>query len=336
MNLKNKKIVVTGADGFIGSHLVETLVRQGCNTRAFVQYNSFNSFGWLDHSTKEIIKNTEVYSGDIRDLDSVSKGLSGCDVVFHLAALVAIPYSYTAIRSYVETNVIGTLNVMSAATSSGMERIVCTSTSETYGTAISVPITEEHPLQPQSPYSASKIGADMMALSFFHSFDSPVCILRPFNTYGPRQSARAVIPTIIAQAMSGADNIMLGDLEPTRDFSFIEDTVQGFIEISKVDSAIGTITNLGSGFEISIGETAKLIMDIIGSNAQITTDKTRLRPPNSEVERLFAGTDKLRSLTNWTPAYAGVEGFQKGLTKTIEWFTETNHKNLYKAHRYNL
>jgi len=331
-----KKILVTGADGFIGSHLVETLVRSGYNVRAFVQYNSFSSWGWLDDSPKEILENLDVFAGDIRDPNGVRQAMQGCDTVLHLAALIAIPYSYHSPDTYVDTNVKGTLNVVQAARDLGGIKVIHTSTSEVYGTAQFVPITEEHPVKGQSPYSASKIGADHIAYSYYASFELPVTIIRPFNTYGPRQSARAVIPTIITQIASGAEEIFLGMLSPTRDFNFVDDTVSGFIKAANSDNGQGEIINLGSDFEVSIGDTAQTIIDLMGSKAEIKTDEARLRPEKSEVERLWADNSKAKELLDWSPDYGGLEGFKKGLQKTIEWFSDSNNLSRYKANRYNI
>lgn len=336
MSLKNKKILVTGADGFIGSHLTEELVRQGQKVKAFVLYNSFNSWGWLDHSPKEIQKNIEVFSGDIRDPHGVKKAMEGCDVVLHLAALIAIPYSYHSPDTYVDTNVKGTLNVVQAARELGIEKVVHTSTSEVYGTAKYVPITEDHPLQGQSPYSASKIGADQIAMSFYSSFSTPVAIIRPFNTYGPRQSARAVIPTVITQIANGQKKIKLGALHPTRDFSYVKDTVRGFIAIADSKESIGEVTNIGSNYEISIGDIVRLIADIMGAKIEIITDEVRLRPEKSEVERLWADNSKARSLLGWEPVYGGIDGFKRGLAETVEWFTKPENLKGYKAGFYNI
>jgi NAD dependent epimerase/dehydratase len=331
-----KKILVTGADGFIGSHLIEALVRAGHEVRAFVLYNSFNSWGWLDHCDPQLKGKFEVFAGDVRDFQSVVEGMRGCDAVLHLAALIAIPYSYYAPSSYVDTNVKGTLNVVQAARDLGVSKVVHTSTSEVYGTAQFVPITEDHPLQGQSPYSASKIGADHIALSYYTSFKTPVAVLRPFNTYGPRQSARAVIPTIITQIAQGAKTLKLGSLEPTRDFSFVDDTISGFIAAMESDAIIGTVTNIGSGFEISIGDTAKAIAELMGQTISIATEDQRVRPKDSEVERLFASYDKAKRLMNWQPAHGGRDGFKRGLQKTIEWFTQTGNLARYKSDIYNL
>ncbi len=331
-----KKVLVTGADGFIGSHLTEALVRAGHEVRAFVLYNSFNSWGWLDHCDPAVKGKFEVFAGDVRDYQSVVTGMKGCDAVLHLAALIAIPYSYYAPSSYVDTNVKGTLNVVQAARDLGVAKVVHTSTSEVYGTAQFVPITEEHPLQGQSPYSASKIGADHIALSYYTSFKTPVAVLRPFNTYGPRQSARAVIPTIITQIAQGARTIKLGSLEPTRDFSFVEDTVSGFMAAMDNDAILGTVTNVGSGFEISIGDTAKAIAETMGQTVSIVTEDQRIRPKDSEVERLFASYDKAQKLMNWQPAHGGLDGFKRGLKKTVDWFTRAENLARYKSDIYNL
>ncbi|NLQ05924.1 NAD-dependent 4,6-dehydratase LegB [Cylindrospermopsis raciborskii] len=331
-----KKILVTGADGFIGSHLTEALVREGYQVRAFVLYNSFNSWGWLDHSPREVIDNLEIFSGDIRDPYNVKSAMNGCDVVLHLAALIAIPYSYHSPATYVETNITGTLNVLQAARSVGVEKVVHTSTSEVYGTAKFVPITEEHPLQGQSPYSATKIGADQMAMSFYYSFGTPVAIIRPFNTYGPRQSARAVIPTVITQIASGKRQIKLGSLHPTRDFNYIKDTVRGFIAIAKSQSSVGEVINIGSNFEISIGDTVELIAESMGVEVEIVSDDVRLRPEKSEVNRLWADNSKAKRVINWEPLYAGREGFKQGLIETAAWFTNSTNLEMYKSDKYNI
>lgn len=336
MNLKNKKILVTGADGFIGSHLTEELVRQGHNVKAFVLYNSFNSWGWLDHSPQEIKNNLQVFAGDIRDPHGVKEAVKGCDVILHLAALIAIPYSYHSPDTYVDTNVKGTLNIVQAARELGVQKVVHTSTSEVYGTARFVPITEEHPLQGQSPYSASKIGADQIALSFYNAFSTPVAVIRPFNTYGPRQSARAVIPTIIAQIANGKRKIKLGALTPTRDFNYVKDTVCGFIAVAESDNAVGQVTNIGSNYEISIGDTAKLIAEVMGVDLEIETDEQRLRPEKSEVERLWADNQKAKQLLNWEPMYGSRDGFKRGLKDTVEWFTNCDNLKQYKADVYNI
>jgi NAD dependent epimerase/dehydratase len=336
MNLRGKKILVTGADGFIGSHLTEELVRRGHDVRAFVLYNSFNSWGWLDEADAEVRKSLDVFSGDIRDPHGVKQAMKGCDMVIHLAALIAIPYSYHSPDTYVDTNIKGTLNIVQAARELGVAKVLHTSTSEVYGTARFVPITEEHPLQGQSPYSASKIGADQIALSFHSSFNTPVAVIRPFNTYGPRQSARAVIPTVITQIAKGQRTIKLGSLHPTRDFNFVKDTVRGFIAVAESDRSVGEVINIGSNYEVSIGDTVKLISEIMGAAIAIETDEVRIRPDKSEVERLWADNAKARLLTGWEPEYAGKEGFRRGLQETIEWFREPGNLKAYKAHLYNI
>ena len=331
-----EKILVTGADGFIGSHLTEALVRAGHDVRAFVYYNSFNSWGWLDHAPAEIRRDLDVFAGDVRDPHGVKTAMRGCDTVMHLAALIAIPYSYHSPDSYVETNIRGTLNIVQAARELGVGKIVHTSTSEVYGTARSVPINEDHPLQGQSPYSATKIGADQIALSFHRAFGTPVTVIRPFNTYGPRQSARAIIPTVISQIASGQRRIKLGALHPTRDFSFVSDTVQGFIAIAGAERAIGEVINLGSDFEISIGDTAHLIAEVMGKEIEIETDAERLRPENSEVERLWADNSKARELLGFKPQYAGRDGLRRGLAETCKWFQEPGNLATYKTGIYNI
>lgn len=330
------KVLVTGADGFIGSHLTEALVRLGYQVRAFVMYNSFNSWGWLDHAAPEIKENLEVFAGDIRDPNGVRLAMRGCDKVLHLAALIAIPYSYHSPDTYIDTNVKGTLNLLQAARDLGSARVVHTSTSEVYGTARFVPITEEHPLQGQSPYSASKIGADQLAYSFYASFGAPVVIARPFNTYGPRQSARAVIPTIITQIASGMREISLGAISPTRDFNYVEDTVAAFIAALEGDGGLGEVVNFGSNFEISIGDTVALIAEVMGADVAVKTDERRLRPVNSEVERLWADNRKAMELFGWSPAYAGRDGLKRGLAKTVAWFSERANLARYKAGIYNI
>lgn len=331
-----KKILVTGADGFIGSHLTETLVRAGHDVRAFVLYNSFNSWGWLDRCGADVKGRFEVFAGDVRDPNGVRTAMKDCDAVLHLAALIAIPYSYHSPDTYVDTNIKGTLNIVQAARDLGVRRVVHTSTSEVYGTARFVPITEEHPLQGQSPYSASKIGADQIAMSFQASFGTPVTLLRPFNTYGPRQSARAVIPTIITQIAAGQRRIKLGAVHPTRDFNFVSDTVAGFIAALDAERAVGEVINLGSNFEISIGDTARAIAEVMGVPIEIVTDDQRLRPENSEVERLWASNTKAQELLGWKPAYGGHEGFLRGLAETVAWFKEPSNLAAYKADIYNL
>lgn len=336
MTFKNSKILVTGADGFIGSHLVESLVRDGYDVRAFVFYNSLNSWGWLDRPADDVKGKFEVVAGDIRDPHGVATAMEGCDVVLHLAALIAIPFSYHSPDSYVATNITGTLNVLQAARRLGTKRIVCTSTSETYGTAQFVPITEEHPLNAQSPYAATKIGSDQMALSFHDSFELPVAVLRPFNTYGPRQSARAVIPTIISQIAAGAKQVKLGALHPTRDFTFVRDTARGFIQAMNCDAAIGRVTNIGSGFEISIADTVKLIAEAMNTEVEVVLDEARVRPAASEVERLFAGTKVAEELFGWDPAHGGRDGFVKGLAETAVWFQDPANLAMYKHDQYNI
>ena len=333
-DLKSGKVLVTGADGFIGSHLVEALVREGCDVRAFVYYNSFGSEGWLDSLTPDVRNSFEVFAGDVRDPNGVRTATRDCATVLHLAALIGIPYSYHSPDAYVDTNVKGTLNIVQAARDLGVARVVQTSTSEVYGTAQSVPISETHPLQAQSPYAATKISADQIALSFQRSFGTPVTVLRPFNTYGPRQSARAVIPTIATQIAGGARTIRLGSLHPTRDFSFVADTVSGFIAAAGADEALGEVVNIGSGFEISIGDTARLIAEVMGADIEIETEEARTRPSNSEVERLFADADKARRLLGWEPAYAGLEGFRRGLEATIDWFSDPGNLRHYRPGRY--
>ncbi len=333
---KAKKILVTGADGFIGSHLTEALVHQGFNIRAFALYNSFNSWGWLDRCAEDVKGRFEVFSGDIRDPHGVKEAMKGCDAVLHLAALIAIPYSYHSPDTYVDTNIKGTLNVLQAARELGVRRVIHTSTSEVYGTARFAPITEEHPLQGQSPYSATKIAADQLAYSFYASFGLPVVIARPFNTYGPRQSARAVIPTIITQIAKGRRQIKLGAVSPTRDFNYVQDTVSAFIAALESDDGVGEVINFGSNFEISIGDTARLIAETMGVEVEITTDEARLRPTNSEVERLWADNTKACRLFGWQPAYSGREGFKRGLAETIEWFANPTNLAGYKADIYNL
>lgn len=333
---KKSKILITGADGFIGSHLTEELVRRGHDVRAFVLYNSFNSWGWLDQTDQQIKKQLDVFSGDVRDPYGVKKAMDGCDVVLHLAALIAIPYSYHSPDTYVDTNVKGTLNIVQAARELGVSKVVHTSTSEVYGTAQFVPITEEHPLQGQSPYSASKIGADQIAMSFYSSFETPVSIIRPFNTYGPRQSARAVIPTIITQIANGQRKLKLGAIHPTRDFNYVSDTVEGFIAVAESDRSVGEVVNIGSNFEVSIGDTVKLIAEVMGADVEIETDEVRIRPENSEVERLWAENKKARELLGWSPKYGEGDGLRRGLKETAEWFSDPENLRNYKSDIYNL
>ncbi|MGH6946947.1 MAG: NAD-dependent 4,6-dehydratase LegB [Kiloniellales bacterium] len=336
MDFTKRKVLVTGADGFIGSHLTEALVRAGCDLRALVYYNSFNSWGWLERCDPSLKGGFEVVAGDLRDPHGVRSAVKGCDLVLHLAALIAIPYSYRSPDSYVDTNIKGTLNVLQAARDLGVARVVHTSTSEVYGTARYAPIDEEHPLQGQSPYSASKIGADQIAISFHRSFDLPVTIVRPFNTYGPRQSARAVIPTIITQIAAGERRIKLGNTAPTRDFTFVSDTVAGMLALAACDAAVGEVVNLGSGFEISIGDTAAAIAEALGKEIEIETEAARVRPPGSEVERLFADIGKAQALTGWQPAYGGRAGFLRGLRETAEWFAQAENRAFYKHDSYNI
>lgn len=330
------KVLITGADGFIGSHLTEAMIRQGFEVKALVLYNSFNTWGWLDDLPAEIINNVEVISGDIRDQCSLRSAMNGCSAVMHLAALISIPYSYVSPDSYLETNIRGTLNVLQAARDLDLERVIHTSTSEVYGTARFVPITEEHPLQGQSPYSASKIGADHLAMSFHNSYNLPVSIIRPFNTYGPRQSARAIIPTVITQMLSGDYSIRIGSLSPTRDFNYVPDTVSGFIAALKTDKAIGAVVNIGSNYEVSIGRTIELIAKILEVDPKIEIDDKRIRPAKSEVERLWADNHRARQLMGWQPAYAGEEGFEKGLRETIDWFKQSCNLKKYKSALYNI
>ena len=328
------KVFVTGADGFIGSHLAEALVRSGHDVRALVQYNSFNSKGWLDSLAPEMRGQIEVVAGDVRDRSQMNYCVQGCDAVFHLAALIAIPYSYAAPQSYVDTNITGTLNVLEAVRANYNTRMIHTSTSEVYGSAQFVPITEDHPLQGQSPYSASKIAADQLAFSYYSSFNLPVTIIRPFNTYGPRQSQRAVIPTIIAQLLAGAEAIELGSTTPTRDFNFVEDTVHGFLMTMLPENILGQVINLGSGYEVSVGDTARLIAKIMNRNLEITISQERIRPDASEVQRLFAANERARELLDWSPKYAGLGGFECGLEKTINWFSDPDNLRRYSASGY--
>lgn len=330
------KILVTGADGFIGSHLTEALVRAGHDVRAFVLYNSFNSWGWLDRCAPEVQGKFEVFAGDVRDPNGVRAAMQGCDAVLHLAALIAIPYSYHSPDTYIDTNVKGTLNILQAARDLGVKRVIHTSTSEVYGTARFVPITEAHPLQGQSPYSASKIGADQLAYSFYASFGLPVVTVRPFNTYGPRQSARAVIPTIITQIANGQRRIKLGAVSPTRDFNYVQDTVGGFMAALRSEAGAGEVVNFGSNYEISVGDTAQLIAEAMGASIEIETDEQRLRPANSEVERLWADNTRARELFGWSPAYAGRDGLRRGLAETAEWFKQPANLSGYKSNIYNL
>jgi NAD dependent epimerase/dehydratase len=332
MDLKGKRVLVTGADGFIGSHLTEALVKEGCKVKAFCYYNSFNSWGWLDSIPGETLREIEIFTGDIRDPNGVRKAMENIDVVFHLAALIAIPFSYHSPDSYVDTNIKGTLNVLMAARDLGIEKLLVTSTSEVYGTALYVPIDEKHPRQGQSPYSATKIGADHLADSFFRSFNTPVTIVRPFNTYGPRQSARAIIPTIITQLCSEVNEIKLGSLHPTRDLLFVSDTVRGFIEIAKSDMVLGEEINIATQTEISMMDVAQKLIDIINPRAVIISDDSRLRPEKSEVERLLGNNDKIIKLTKWNQEVT----IDEGLKRTVEWFSNKENSNRYKPGIYNI
>ena len=332
MDLKGKKILVTGADGFIGSHLVESLMNRGCNVRSFVFYNSLNNWGWLDTLPEATQKNLDVFAGDIRDPNGVREAMAGCDVVFHLAALIAIPFSYHSPDSYVDTNIKGTLNVLQAAKLLGTSKVLVTSTSEVYGTAQYAPIDEKHPVQGQSPYSATKIGADRLAESFYRSFDTPVVIVRPFNTFGPRQSARAVIPTVITQLLNGERQISLGSLTPTRDFNYVTDTVNGFIALAESDHSIGEEVNIATGVEHTVGDVAQFLVSEINPSAKLIVAEDRLRPEKSEVFRLMGDATKLMSLTPWRPAY----DLQAGLRDTILWFRNPENLARYKAWLYNI
>ena len=323
------KVFVTGADGFIGSHLVELLLAEGYEVTAFCFYNSFGTLGWLDTLSKEKKSLINIVLGDIRDKSSIKRGMEGCEIVFHLAALIAIPYSYIAQSSYIDTNIHGTLNILQLAKELGIRRVVHTSTSETYGSAQFVPITEDHPLVAQSPYAASKIGADQMVLSYWRSFSLPVTILRPFNTYGPRQSNRAVIPQIITQISRKQKKIKLGSLSPTRDFNFVKDTCSAFISVARSKETIGEVINSANNFEVSIGQTANLVSEFMNFPIEIESENERIRPEKSEVNRLFGSNEKILSLTDWKPKYQGIEGFKKGLRETIDWFEDENNLKLY-------
>ena len=328
----NLKVLITGADGFIGSHLTEALVEAGYDVRAFVYYNSFNSYGWLENISKDTKNKIEFFPGDIRDPNGVRMAMKDVDIVFHLAALIAIPFSYHSPDLYIDTNVKGTLNIIQAARDNNVKRVLVTSTSEVYGTAQFIPITELHPKQPQSPYSASKIGADAIADSFYRSFDLPITIVRPFNTFGPRQSARAVIPSIISQLLNGSKEIKLGDITPTRDLLFVKDTVNGFLKISQCDQLIGHEVNIATQSEITVGDLAQELINNINPNAKIITDEIRLRPEKSEVFRLFGSNEKLKSFTNWTQNYT----LQEGLKETVEWFSQKENLQHYKSDIYNV
>ena len=332
MSLNNKNVLVTGAGGFIGSHLVEELVKRNCKVKAFVHYNSFNRWGWLDYIDENIKKNIEVFIGDIRDPYGVKTAMKGNEVVFHLAALIGIPYSYHSPDVYVDTNVKGTLNILQAARELDVKKVVHTSTSEIYGTAQFVPITEEHPTNPQSPYAATKSGADFLALTFYRSFGLPVSVVRPFNTYGPRQSARAIIPTIISQILSDKKEINLGSITPTRDLNFVKDTAEGFIKAAESEKSNGEVINIGSNFEISIGDLLNKISSIIGKKVEVKTDEQRIRPEKSEVERLWADNKKAKELIGWQPKYT----LDNGLKETIDWFSNPNNLKFYKPDIYNI
>jgi NAD dependent epimerase/dehydratase len=330
--LKNRPVFVTGAEGFIGSHLVETLLARGYRVKAGVCYNSFGSIGWLEALDRR--SELETVAFDVRDQNAVRGAMNGCGAAMHLAALIAIPYSYAAPESYVDVNVKGTLNVLGAARDLGLEKVVCTSTSEVYGTAQFVPITEEHPLVGQSPYAASKIGADQMAIAFHRSFETPVAIARPFNTFGPRQSLRAVIPTIVAQLASGARTLALGDVTPTRDFNYVEDTAAGLLAVLESPNTVGETVNLGTGWDVSIGDTARLIGEIMGRDFEIAVDPARIRPAGSEVRRLQAATGKAERLLDWRPAHAGPAGFRRALERTVAWFVDPANLARYRAREY--
>lgn len=330
--MKNKKVLVTGADGFIGSHLVEALLGEGCRVKAFVYYNSFNSWGWLDTFSKDKLKDIEIFAGDIRDPNGVREAVKGVDIVFHLAALIGIPFSYHSPDSYIDTNIKGTLNVLQACRDYAIERVIVTSTSEVYGTAQYVPIDEKHPLQGQSPYSASKIGADRIAESFYRSFGSPVVIARPFNTYGPRQSARAVIPTIIIQLLNNKKEIHLGALHPTRDLNYVSDICRGFISLAGCNEAVGKEINIGSGTEISVGDLAEELIKLTDSDARIVSEEQRKRPEKSEVERLLCDNGLIQKLTGWNPEVS----LKEGLERTIAWLRDKDNLNRYKWDIYNV
>ena len=336
INYKNKKILITGADGFIGSHLVEKLSSYNCNITAMSLYNSFNTWGWLDNIDKNILNNIEIISGDIRDYKFVNKAVKNSDMVFHLASLIAIPYSYHSPNSYLQTNVQGTLNVLEAALDSNIEKIIHTSTSEVYGDTKKIPINENTPIISKSPYSATKIAADQLAYSYYSSFDLPISIIRPFNTYGPRQSNRAIIPTIITQILSGNKKINLGSLYPTRDFSYIDDTVNGFLMIGESPKSLGEVINIGAGYEISIKDLGELIGEIMDIDIKIISDQARIRPEAGEVYRLRADNKKAKKLLNWKPEFSGKNGLKQGLKKTIEWFSDPENINRYKTSFYNI
>ena len=332
MVIRNTKVLVTGGGGFIPSHLVEELVRRNCEVTAIVHYNSFNRWGWIDYFPDEVKKNVNVFSGDIRDPNGVREAMKGCEVVFHLAALIGIPYSYHSPDVYIDTNIKGTLNVLQAARQLEVKKIIHTSTSEVYGTAQFVPITEEHPVNPQSPYAASKAGADFLALTFYRSFQTPVVVVRPFNTYGPRQSARAIIPTIITQILSGKTKLSLGSVIPTRDLNFVKDTARGFIQAAESETALGEVVNLGSNFEISIADLVKKIALLMGASIEAQSVTERLRPEKSEVERLWADNRKAKTLLNWAPEYS----LEQGLAETINWFSAPGNMQFYKPDLYTI
>jgi len=331
-----KNVFVTGADGFIGSHLVEKLIKKGFNVKCLIYYNSFNTWGWLDYIDSKIKKEIEIVSGDVRDFEIINNATKNCDFVFNLAALIGIPYSYNAPRSYIDTNIVGLLNILNACKNKNVSKIIHTSTSEVYGSAKFTPMTENHPLFAQSPYAASKIGADQLALSFYNSFNMPITILRPFNTFGPRQSLRAIIPTVITQILDPKyKEIKLGNVKVTRDFNYIADTIDAFISSMKSKKTIGEIINIGTGSEISIEKIIKLTNQITGNNKKIVVDKQRVRPKNSEVLRLCASNKKAKKLLNWKPTLIGIKGFEEGLRKTIKWFQDSENTQQYKSNIYN-
>lgn len=332
MDIVSKKVLVTGGAGFIGSHLAEELLEKGCEVKVFVHYNSFNRWGWIDYLPAEKKKKIEIFTGDIRDPNGVKEAMKECEVVFHLAALIGIPYSYHSPDTYVDTNVKGTLNILQAARQLEVKRIIHTSTSEIYGTAQFVPITEEHPVNPQSPYAATKASADFLALTFFRSFNTPVAVVRPFNTYGPRQSARAIIPTIITQLLSGNGTVTLGSVTPTRDLNFVKDTACGFIKAAESEMSVGEVINLGSNFEISVGDLALKIASLMGKEILIEGSDERLRPEKSEVERLWAANQKAKNLLGWQPLF----DLESGLKETIEWFSQPANMEFYKAGLYTI
>ena len=332
MEIKNTKVLVTGAGGFIASHLVEDLLKRNCEVTTLVQYNSFNRWGWLDYFPEDLKKKLNVFSGDIRDPNGIREAMNGCEIVFHLAALIGIPYSFHSPDVYIDTNIKGTLNVLQSARQLNVKRIIHTSTSEVYGTAQFVPISEEHPVNPQSPYAASKAGADFLALTFYRSFQTPVIVVRPFNTYGPRQSARAIIPTIITQILAGKQEISLGSLSPTRDLNYVRDTANGFIKAAESDAAMGEVVNLGSNYEISIGDLARKIAALMGKTIDIGRESARIRPEKSEVERLWADNSKAKSLFGWAPEY----NLERGLKETINWFSSPGNMQFYKPDIYTI